>query len=148
MLIKSKGKMFKILIDEEDVLILSQNTWYLGVGGKYIVSDIFNPYKRIYIHRFLMNPDKDKLVDHINHDTLDNRRQNLRVCTSSQNQMNRPTPSKGYMWSKKLGKWRSYIQYQRKSIHIGYFSSEVEAAAARAKFEKELFKEFSPNKYQ
>lgn len=49
-----------------------------------------NRYKNIKLHRLIMNPSRDMIIDHINHNTLDNRKENLKICTSSENNKNRP----------------------------------------------------------
>jgi len=93
-------------------------------------------------------------ADHINHDTLDNRRCNLRICTHQQNGMNRrkrrPHAGKkcssrysGVCWDKRAKKWRAYIRHNGKRIYLGYFTSEIEAAKAYDKKAKELFGEFA-----
>jgi hypothetical protein len=74
-------------------------------------------------------------VDHINHDTLDNRRSNLRVTTAQQNTFN-SLPSngtskyKGVSWHRQISKWVGTIHIDRKKIHIGCFEQEDDAAIA------------------
>lgn len=46
-------------------------------------------YKEVYLHRYIMNPPDDMTIDHINHDPLDNRRENLRICTQAENNKNK-----------------------------------------------------------
>ena len=91
-------------------------------------------------------------VDHINHDGLDNRRVNLRVCSQAENQRNKV--SKGGS-STYLGvsfqksrpnlrrRWRAKIEHKGKAIELGYFASEEEAARARDIAAQELFGEFA-----
>lgn len=73
-------------------------------------------------------------VDHINGNGLDNRRVNLRLATSLQNQgnsrkrRNASSYYKGVSWYKPLKKWRAQIKVDKHVIHLGYFVSEEEAA--------------------
>lgn len=96
-----------------------------------------------------MNPPDNMQIDHKNDNGLDNRKLNLRVCTSGQNAQNRPSQKgasskfKGVSWSKKKKKWRSVLHQNDKSIHIGYYDNEIEAACAYDKAAKELFGEFA-----
>lgn len=55
------------------------------------------------LHREIMNPPKGMVIDHKNHNTLDNRRNNLRICTQAENTRNRK--SKGYSWDDVHGYW-------------------------------------------
>lgn len=92
-----------------------------------------------------MNPPKEKLVDHINHKTLDNRRCNLRLATKSENGQNRKGADydcksgfRGVYWYSADHKWTAAIVVNGKRIHLGYYddpevAAEV-AANARAKY--------------
>ena len=84
-----------------------------------------------------MKTKANEIVDHINHNGLDNRRANLRIATASQNNansrrgMNRGRSKyKGVWWDEKAGKWRAGIKCQGKCIHLGMFDDEIEAAKA------------------
>lgn len=108
--------------------------------------------RKIRMSRQIMNAPINMKVDHRNHDTLNNRRCNLRVCTHSQNMMNRKPnlnhQFKGFCWIKKLKKWRASIRLNHKPITIGYFDSEVEAARAYDVRAKKLFGEFALTNHQ
>ena len=75
-----------------------------------------------------------KMIDHINHDKVDNRIVNLRSCTSRQNNINRgpgknsSSRYKGVSWDKSRGKWQANIRIDGKSKSLGYFQDEKEAA--------------------
>ena len=107
----------------------------------------------ILMHRVIAATPEGLVTDHINGDTLDNRRENLRICTPSQNAANKrgvrcsssykgviPNPDKR---CKRSERWRAQIQHNRKHILIGYFASQVEAAEAYDAKAKELFGEFA-----
>lgn len=86
----------------------------------------------ILLHRFITNTAKGMVVDHINKNTLDNRKSNLRVVTQSQNAMNQKTRDgqkyKGICFYHKLGKWMAGIKINGKRKHLGYFVTDILAA--------------------
>jgi hypothetical protein len=93
--------------------------------------------KTIPMHREIMNAPDGLLVDHKNRNPLDNRRENLRLATHSQNQCNkgkttRKTASRfiGVYFEKGRGKWTAKIGTNRKSKRLGYFNNEEDAARA------------------
>lgn len=67
--------------------------------------------------------------DHINHDTLDNSRENLRIVTSQQNHFNRKK-AKGYSWDKRAKKYQARIILNNKRVYLGLFNTTAEAHAA------------------
>jgi hypothetical protein len=104
--------------------------------------------KRVYhsLHRWIMQPPQGYEVDHIFHDTLDNRRSMLRVLPKGANQQNcngarrhnNSSGIRGVTWSKKLNKWVARFRVNGKTYHIGVFVDLAEAeraiTAARAKY--------------
>ena len=109
----------------------------------------FNPYistsSGMLLHRLIMNADVDKSVDHKNHNTFDNRKENLRICTILENNLNREPPRKETpgVYKKSNGRWEARIQYKRKVYCLGTFDTKEEAVKARKEKEDELFGEFS-----
>lgn len=96
------------------------------------------------LHRFILGmSDPEIHVDHEDHDGLNCQRQNLRKCVRGENDGNRrktrgSSHYKGVSWSKNKGRWRACIRIER-TIHLGYFEDEVQAAlaydaAARTRF--------------
>ena len=90
-------------------------------------------YKNIHMHRVILDADKYGLrVDHIDGNGLNNTRQNLRLCTQSENSRNKRTKphSSLYKGVCKLsnGKFRSAIRVDGKAIHLGYNTDEIKAA--------------------
>ena len=83
----SKGKY--ALVDDKDYDQLSKVSWHFNdlYATRGLVSD--GKLKTIYLHRFIANTPKGMETDHINQNKLDNRRENLRICTSSQNRTNK-----------------------------------------------------------
>lgn len=133
------------LVDDEDYEWLNQFKWNAmwrpGIQGYYATRSKYlgmkngkSMKKTIRMHRLITNAPKGMVVDHMNHDTLDNRKLNLRICSQRQNCQNRKdkTSSKypGVDWCNTMKKWRSTIMINGKSRIIGYFREEREAAKA------------------
>ena len=134
----TQGKV--ALVDDEDYEYLNQFKWHVNKYG-----NIFYAYRNIKklngkqssfsMHRTIMNANKGCIIDHINQDTLDNRKINLRICTQSQNQMNRNKTIKnktGYkgVIQKSNNKFGVQITLNKKIIHIGYYIDPKDAARA------------------
>ena len=132
--IESKGKIYDCLIDKDDYPKIKNYRWILNCGG-------YAKNNNIFMHRIILEvKDKDKMIDHINHNILDNRKVNLRICTNQQNQMNKK--SNGYCYSNKNKKLKSYIYLNNKNIHLGYYETKEEAINARRKAEEKYFGDF------
>ena len=88
------------------------------------------------MHRQITNAPDHRVVDHIDHDGLNNRKRNLRLCTFAENCRNtrRTAPStskyKGVHWNKRRKKWAASIRFDNKTYHLGCFDSELAAALA------------------
>jgi len=104
--------------------------------------------KKVRMHRFLLGEDDSRFVDHINRDRLDNRRENLRYVTHSQNRFNASkNPSnksgvKGVYWSKERQKWCVQITVNWKKMHLGRFDNFDDAVKARKEAEERYHKEY------
>jgi hypothetical protein len=125
-------------VDDEEVDLLSNYTWHKTPSG-YAATNVVLPDGRRRVkpmHRILMKLDHgdNRVVDHINGDRLDNRKINLRVCTDSQNLMNRGAQSNNTSGFKGVsfhqGKWRAIITFQKKTKHLGYYPTPREAHEA------------------
>ncbi len=105
--------------------------------------------KAIRMHRAITNAPKGLVVDHINHNGLDNRKSKLRLCTPKQNARNmRPRKGcsskyKGVSYHKVKKLFQAYIRHNSKIIHLGYFKNEIDAAKAYDKAAKKFFGEFA-----
>jgi len=113
--------------------------------------DSIDRRKVIHMHREVarrMGLDLSNEIDHINGDKLDNRRENLRSATRSQNKMNSGKPKnntsgyKGVCWYKRGNKWRAQIGINGKLKHLGYFEDKEEAAKAYKKAAEKYHGEF------
>ena len=122
------------------------NAWYAMRSTK-----VAGKNQTIRLHRLLMGIQRgNKLqVAHINHDTLDNRRENLRVCTASQNQFNTrgqvdsKSGYKGVFFSSSHRRWVAKISVNGKKHHLGYGSTPEECAALYREAAKHLHGEFA-----
>ena len=123
----SNGTEF--FFDTEDYEKVSQFCWYQQKNG-YIMTDSPS-IGRISLHRFLMNPPTDMVVDHINHNRTDNRRNNLRICTAAVNARNRSIPPKGI--TTKISGRKTYYVVQIKGKYGGCFKTYEEAKIVRDK---------------
>lgn len=140
------------IVDEEDFTQLSVFKWsvlkdwrgrYIAVRGIRIAD---GKQRLAYMARVIMGLDygDPREVDHINHNTLDNRRMNLRIVTSRQNKQNQPSRKNsssrfvGVTWDKSREKWRAQIQVDGRVINLGRFTTEEEAAERRDEYVKSL----------
>lgn len=146
--IYTKNKVI-ILVDNENYDYLNKFSWHINSWG-YVYRHIpKNRKSKISMHREIMGFPKDMCIDHINHNTLDNRKQNLRVCTLSQNGANQikrkglSSIFKGVTWDKSKNKWMAQIMIHKKHFYLGRYKDEIEAAKAYDKKAKIAFGEFA-----
>lgn len=106
--------------------------------------------KMVYLHRELLGAIAGVMIDHVDHDGLNNTRANLRIATQSQNNHNarksqKPRTSifKGVSWSKQKRTWISFISVAGRYVHLGSFRDEKLAAAAYDSAASRAFGEFS-----
>lgn len=101
------------------------------------------------MHREIVGAKSNEIVDHINHNTLDNRKENLRACSVSENHMNRKKLSgstsrfKGVYFKKSISKFVARIYKNYKTTELGCYKSEIDAAKAYDAKAIELFGEFA-----
>lgn len=141
---------YEFLIDLEDLNKVKDICWCSDKKG-YLLGWDTNLKKMVKLSRLIMNCPDGLFVDHIggNESIYDNRKQNLRICTNTQNQWNRKEAKnntsghKSVFWVEKNHKWmvRMCINGKRKSF--GYYSDFDEACAMQEKIENQLCGEFS-----
>lgn len=101
------------------------------------------------MHRMILNAKNGDLVDHKNHNGLDNRRSNLRLCCNTKNHMNGQTHRdnqsgyKGVSMDKRRGNFRARIKHNGKEVWIGTFTTAKEAALAYNHAAVKYFGEFA-----
>jgi len=137
------------LVDDADYEYLSQFRWYC-VHEKhcyYAVSHGHIPGhpEPLRMHRVILGVNKGIMIDHIDHNGLNNQRYNLRTATHAENGRNRK-PNQGYKY-KGVGasgnKYEAKIQYNNKRMNLGTFSTEEAAALAYNDAAKKYFGEFA-----
>lgn len=147
------------IVNDEDFDELSKHKWFTHkstttkryiryvavrhIGGR-------KNHKLVYMHRLIMSCPQDKEIDHKDHNTLNNQKSNLRICTHAENMMNqRKTKGtsiyKGVSFYRPTSKWVVMITNPetQKNMNLGYFVTEIEAAKIYDKFAKKLFGEFA-----
>jgi len=136
-------KGYVAIVDDEDYDFLMQWKWQVSCYRQYVYAthSRFNK-KGLNMHGIILEKIigrpliKGEMTDHIDGDTLNNRRNNLRLATNTQNQWNGKTPKtntsgyKGVHRYKKTDKWASYMRQNGKKVFIGIFDTPEEAAIA------------------
>lgn len=124
---------------------LSRVHW--GYDGRYACRSIRvgRKNKKVYLHQFVLRRRGSLQIDHINRDTLDNRRENLRLVGKARNQHNSKIHShnksgfKGVWFSKRTGKWLVQIVVKKKKVHVGVFQCPIKGARAYDMAAKRFF---------
>jgi hypothetical protein len=156
-IVSPKYGEFESLVDSDDYRKIKHLTISVGVyyqKGTSRIAKIYARYvdkrKNHFLHRLIMNVTDTKLqVDHINGNTLDNRKCNLRICTQKQNLRNQKlniknkSGYKGVFWRERLKKWETSIQVDCKHIYLGIYENKVDAAKAYNEAAKNYFGEFA-----
>lgn len=135
----SKGMV--ALVDDEDFEWLNQFKWY-AVKGHNCYYAKRNDYSgdrqtTVKMHRAILGlTDPKVIVDHKDHNGLNNRRNNIRECTRSQNMSNKTSHKNsnskylGVSFHKGIQKFTARIQSNKKLINIGVYNTELDAAIA------------------
>ena len=150
----TKGKF--AIVDPHDYPWLSKFKWHVVTQNGYFYAcrrpsvGEFRTSRSVWMNREILNAPPRLLVDHHNHDTLDNRKSNLRLATYAENGYNRrklkkskSSRFKGVSFHKKRNVWRAVISTTGRSIHLGEFKSELQAAKAYDGAAKLHFKDFA-----
>ncbi len=140
----------KVIVDNKDYKLVSKHKWYLLHSKSKNYHQFYARscgVKKIFLHRLILglkNGDK-RWVDHIDFNTLNNKRDNLRLCTTKQNNQHKRTypHSSKYKGVSKVNHWAAHIQYNGKLIGLGIFKIEKDAAMAYNIAAKKYFKEFA-----
>jgi hypothetical protein len=141
--------MFAV-IDESDIPMVASYLWCVVGDPRYtLYAATCIAGRNMRLHRMITSAPDGMFVDHINGNGLDNRKQNLRLCTRNQNMHNRRKVVGGVHkykglcfipWSRR---WTARIYYLSKPIHLGTFDTEAEAASAYNDAAKRYFGEFA-----
>lgn len=144
------------LVDDEDYRLLKDFRWHAALNkGNWYARTSRNGRGSVGMHSIILwCPQNNGLViDHINGNGLDNRRKNLRVCTTQANGMNRKVSKKNKFGisgvrkvEKKITKryWRAEIVFNGERIDLGAFRTKADAIKARKEAEKKYYGEYAP----
>jgi hypothetical protein len=134
------NKQEPILVDDDVYENICFDSWHITKGRNgntgYAAKSVWvkgsNKNRRVYLHRLITDAKDGAMVDHINGNKLDNRRENLRLVNTSINEQNKKpygeSNLKGVHFNKYAGKWQSKITKDGKQGHLGYFDSSEDAA--------------------
>ena len=127
-----------ILLDIDELEKVKLHEWFTMKNGNttYVFTTI-NKYL-LGMHRYILNLQKNdkNYVDHVNHNGLDNRKENLRICNNMLNQQNRKVNKQsksgviGVNWHPD-GYWMARIKVNQKNINLGYFKNKKDAIVSR-----------------
>lgn len=135
-------------IDEQDLHLII-GVWYQAAlrHGKFY---LYNRNENKYFHRIAMNVPTGMVIDHIDGNPQNNKRNNLRICTPQQNACNKNKTTqattsqyKGVSLCKCTGKYRAYINNCGKRIDLGRYKTEIEAALKYNEHAAVIFGEYA-----
>lgn len=129
----------RTLVGKENIERVKKYKWFLNSKG-YVTTLYKNKVIRLH-HLIIGKPPRKLITDHINNNKTDNRNQNLRFVTHSQNCMNKKV--KGIYWHKRNNRWRAQIVVNHKQIYLGNFVNEQDAIKVRKKAEIKYFGEYA-----
>jgi hypothetical protein len=125
-------KGYVTIVDNDTYEWAKQLKWYAKEDSNTVYAKHGCP-TAVLLHRLIMGAQPGEFVDHIDGNSLNNLTSNLRICTKSENDRNRRPRKgtsiyKGVCWHKRDKKWHAQIGLSGKTIHLGYFDNEIEAA--------------------
>jgi hypothetical protein len=150
----TKGVSREILVDHVDGELFRSHTWHVTSKG-YVATNVkrngvnwYEGWATGKLHRMILKAPKGKVVDHINHNKLDNRRTNIRICTPQENARHckKTTPTKSGLkgvYDNRHGKWAAAIRVDDKLLHLGTFSTKEDAARTYDAAARKYFGEFA-----
>lgn len=137
---RKDGTRIETQVDAADLFrVIAYGRWcaqWIAAARSFYVTARISGRKKIGLAPFILGIRPPLVADHLNHDTLDNRRSNLRPCTQSDNMLNRlasrnnTSGFRGVTWSKELCKWRAKVRIRKQLFHLGYFLEKEQAARA------------------
>lgn len=150
---------YDTVVDDEDFERVAQFKWYAWVGRTSVYA-VRHPgtgkenRPLVYLHREILVSRPGYEIDHVNRDTLDNRRCNLRYANRSQNnsnkgkQKNNTSGYKGVHWGKACKKWVAMIRHKHCRYYLGIFSDPIDAAKAYDVAARKYHGEFAKTNFE
>lgn len=139
------------VVDDCDYEWASKFRWHLSSSG-YAITNKSRPYKNgktLHMHRAINKTPDGLFTDHVNQNRIDNRRENLRTATKTQNLFNMDKHSdnssgyKGIVYHRPSGLWGAKIQVKMHRVSLGYYETKKEAANAYNNAAKKLHGQFA-----
>ena len=140
---RKDGSIFETLISTSDLQKVQAfpNTWFVKwnscTESFYVRGNapkVDGKSKGVYLHRLVTGAKKGQIPDHLNHDTLDNRKENLRLVSHAENMQNRKgnqsnntSGIRGVAWDGRIGKWMTYLNVNGKRTYFGNYHDKHEA---------------------
>lgn len=144
----TRGKF--ALVDNEDFDMLNKYKWKSSnTKGKFFYAHRYIGNNQILMHRVIMNTPKGFDTDHIDHNTLNNQKENLRIVSRQLNNANRKPNTKtasgykGLQWDGRVEKWFAKVMFNKKYIYAGSYLNKIDAAKAYNRLAKKLFGEYA-----
>lgn len=135
-------KVAEFMVDKSDIDLIKYKKWRLNSLGYIVTGNCTKTNPLTWLHRILLQPREDEVVDHIDGNPLNNCRSNLRICTQKENLCNKSFMSRntsnyiGVTFDKKRNQWASEIRFNNKRIHLRRWHTIEEAICARYIAEK------------
>lgn len=154
-LIKLNSKKYPdryVQVDDSDFSLLSMRDWFVcdSGNGRLYAACLCNNRKIVRMHKIITGTvNSNMVVDHIDGNTLNNQRHNLRICSQQQNIMNKRKQSNnvsgyiGVSFCRRDGKWQADCSINGKNHYIGSYSTALMAAIVRDRVVKHLYGEFA-----
>lgn len=139
-----------VYFDDSDYDLIMRYKWVLlKTGGNTIYCETRKKNFRTYMHRLIMNPNENEIIDHKDHNGLNNMRSNLRICSHRQNNCNtrlhitNSTGFRGVSFKKDKNAYVAQISFNNKTHYIGFYKNKYQAAEAYNRFATKLHGEFA-----
>jgi hypothetical protein len=144
---KNNEYVAETIISKEDYLKVNTLKLYAKIDN--CTTYVYN--KKIPLHHLIIGKpiNVNDVVDHIDHNGLNNTRENLRIVNRSINAHNKTKKKDstseyiGVSYGKSIKKWKSYIRFNNKQAHLGTFENEIDAAISYDKYAYQIYKEFA-----